>query len=119
MQYILLIYTNEAEVAARPPDVKQAVTNEYVQFMKETQAAGSWLGGDRLTSVANATCVRVREGKVLKTDGPFAETREQLAGYIVVEAKNLDEATALAAKIPGARFGTIEVRPIMGLPTVQ
>jgi len=85
---------------------------DFNAFTKGIVDAGNFKAGDRLQSVATATTVRVREGKTLSTHGPFAETREQLGGYYVIEAKDLDEATAIAARIPGARFGSIEVRPI-------
>jgi hypothetical protein len=95
------------------PD-KPALFAEYDQLMEELRAAGTLLGGNRLQSIATATTVRVRDGKVQLTDGPFAETREQLGGFFLVEAGNLDEATRIAARIPGARHGSIEVRPVHG-----
>jgi hypothetical protein len=118
MQYLLLIYSNEAEYAARPQAEVAATMAEYGTFTQGIIQSGSYKGGERLRPVSMATTVRVRDGKTLTTDGPFAETREQLGGYYVVEAKNLDEATAIAARIPGARVGSIEVRPIwaMGEP---
>lgn len=113
MQYILLIYANEAEMAGRPAEDKQAMFAEYGEFTKSIIASGHFKAGDPLQPVSTATTVRVRGGKQLVTDGPFAETREQLAGYYLVEAKDLDEARGLAARIPGAKHGSIEVRPIM------
>jgi hypothetical protein len=88
------------------------VTDEYMEFTKSIVQAGHFKAGDRLKPVTAASTVRVRNGKAITTDGPFAETREQLGGYYLIEAKNLDEATAIAARVPGARFGSIEVRPV-------
>ena len=108
MEYLLLIYDNEKRWA-KGYDPKEL--NDYTAFGKEFAAAIK--GGHALQPTASAATVRVREGKNLTTDGPFAETKEQLAGYYMVEAKDRDEAVKIAAKIPGARFGSIEVRPIM------
>jgi hypothetical protein len=112
MQYLLLIYANEAEIAGRSASALATMTAEYTEFTKGIVQAGHFKAGDRLRPTSAATTVRVRNGKVVTTDGPFAETREQLGGYYLVEAKNLDEATAIAARIPGAKHGSIEVRPI-------
>ena len=112
MQYLLMIYTNEREMAALGEAALTAMSEEYAQFTKSIVQAGNFKAGDRLRPVATASTVRVKNGKPVITDGPFAETREQLGGYYLVEAKNLDEALALAALIPGARLGSIEVRPI-------
>lgn len=118
MQYLLLIYSNEAEYAARPQAEVAATMSEYGAFTQGIVQSGNYKGGERLRPVSMATTVRVRNGKTLTTDGPFAETREQLGGYYMIEARNLDEATAIAARIPGARDGCIEVRPVwaMGEP---
>ena len=112
MQYLLLIYRNEAEMAAMTPSATASMTAEYTEFTKGIIQAGQFKAGDRLKPTAAATTVRVRNGQVTTTDGPFAETREQLGGYYLVEAKNLDEATTIAARIPGAKLGSIEVRPV-------
>jgi hypothetical protein len=112
MQYLLLIYSNEAEMAGRSPSTIASMTEEYTEFTKGIIQGGQFKAGDRLKPTSAATTVRVRGGQVAITDGPFAETREQLGGYYLVEAKNLDEATAIAARIPGARVGSVEVRPI-------
>jgi hypothetical protein len=112
MQYLLLIYANEAEMAGRTASAVASITAEYTEFTKGIIQAGQFKAADRLKPTSAATTVRVRNGKVATTDGPFAETREQLGGYYLVEAKNLDEATAIAARIPGAKHGSIEVRPI-------
>lgn len=112
MQYLLLIYDNEKEFDSRPPAAQQKVLGEYMAFGQWIQSSGHAVGSNRLRPVADATTVRVRSGKVATTDGPFAETREQLGGYYLVEAKDLDEAIQIAAKIPSAQFGSIEVRPV-------
>jgi hypothetical protein len=112
MQYLLLIYRNEAELAATPPAELASLMTEYTEFTKGIIQAGQFKAGDRLKPTSTASTVRVRNGKVATTDGPFAETREQLGGYYLVEAKNLDEAIGIAGRIPGARAGSIEVRPI-------
>lgn len=108
MQYLLLIYENEKRFSQGYPE---AELNEYRAFGKEYASAIK--GGNALQPTQTAATVRVRNGKPLSTDGPFAETKEQLGGYYLVEANNRDEAIAMAAKIPGARFGSVEVRPIM------
>ena len=113
MQYILLIYSSEAEYKRQNEASGNAMMREYMEFTQDIRASGQLVAGERLESVANATTVRVKDGKTLKTDGPFAETREQLGGFYIVNAKDLDEAVALAARIPGARVGAVEVRPIM------
>ena len=113
MQYILLIYHNEEQVAAMSEKDMAAIYKGYGTFTKGIVKSGHFKAGDPLQPVATATTVRVRNGKTLLTDGPFAETNEQLAGYYVVEAANLDEATAMAATIPTAKHGSIEVRPIL------
>ena len=112
MQYLLMIYANEAEYAKIDPATLQKVYEEYGAFTQGIVQSGNFKAGDRLQPTTTATTVRIRDGKTLTTDGPFAETREQLGGYYLVEAKDLDTALAIAAKIPGARFGSIEVRPI-------
>lgn len=114
MQYILLIYTNEAHNFS--PEERQQIFGEYMAFTQDIVKAGKFKAGDPLQPTSTATTVRLREGKTLTTDGPFAETKEQLGGYYIVEAKDLDEAVAIAARIPGARHGSIEVRPIMAMP---
>ena len=113
MQYILLIYGNAADANGRSPGDKKRMYGEYGEFTKGIIASGHFKGGDALESVSTASTVRVRDGKQLVTDGPFAETREQLGGYYLVEAKDLAEARNIAAKIPGAKHGSIEVRPVM------
>ena len=112
MQYLLMIYSNEAEYAKLDAATSQKVMAEYGAFTQSIIQSGNFKAGDRLQPTATATTVRVKDGKVLTTDGPFAETREQLGGYYLVEAKDLDAALGIAARIPGARYGSIEVRPI-------
>ncbi|WP_369721722.1 MULTISPECIES: YciI family protein [unclassified Bradyrhizobium] len=113
MQYLLLIYRNEAKLSNMSPADRQAVSAEYGVYTQSIIQSGNFKAGDGLQPTTTATTVRVREGKTLTTDGPFAETREQLGGYYLVEAKDLDTAIALAARIPEAREGSIEVRPVM------
>jgi len=112
MQYLLLIYANEAEIAKLSPDSAGTLLQEYGEFTKSIVQSGNFKAADRLRPVSTATTVRVRNGKTVTSDGPFAETREQLGGYYFIEAKDLDQAIAIAARIPGARHGSIEVRPI-------
>jgi hypothetical protein len=113
MEYMLLIYVNEAE-GKRRTDAEQGQTHrEYVTFTQNISSAGKNKGGNALEQTAAATTVRVRDGKTMVTDGPFAETKEQLGGYYLVEAKDQDEAILIAARIPGAKHGSIEVRPLM------
>jgi hypothetical protein len=113
MKYLLLICGEEKGWASMPePDRKQLMA-EFREFTQQIQASGQYVGGSQLQPASSATSVRVRDGKRLVTDGPFAETREQLGGYYLVDVKNLDEAIGLAARIPSARTGTIEVRPLI------
>jgi hypothetical protein len=116
MQYVLLIYWNESEAQKRTSEEKSKIFGEYMQFSGDIRKSGQFKGGEPLQPVSTATTVRVRDGKVLKTDGPFAETREQLGGFYLVEAKDLDEAVSVAARIPDARNGSIEVRPVILMP---
>ena len=113
MQYLLLIYENEAEANGRPDSAKAEIFRDYMTFTESIVKSGHFKGGDALQPVTTATTVRVRNGKTLSTDGPFAETREQLGGYYLVEAKDLDEAIAIGARIPSAKTGSIEIRPVM------
>ena len=112
MQYLLMIYANEVEYAKIDPATSQKIFGEYQAFTQSIIQSGNFKGGDRLQPTSTATTVRVKDGKTLTTDGPFAETREQLGGYYLIEAKDLDTAIGIAARIPGARHGSIEVRPI-------
>jgi len=112
MQYLLLIYQNEAEVEKMGEAKWKQVHADYMAYTQAIVQSGNLKAGDALQRSSTATTVRVRNGKTLTTDGPFAETREQLAGYYLVEAKDLDNAVALAERIPSAKWGSIEVRPI-------
>ena len=116
MKYLCLIYENEQEWASLSEDQGNAIMQEYYAFTDTYRKSGHVLAGDALQPTETATTVRVRNGKLSTTDGPFAETREQLGGYYLVEAKDLNEAIQIAAKIPAARNGSIEVRPIMEFP---
>lgn len=113
MKYLALIYCDEAADAARPEAEIHAEYGAYFAFTEEAKQAGVNQSGEALHPSSTATVVRVRDGKVLTTDGPFAETKEQLAGYYLFDCKNLDEAIEWAAKIPHASITGIEVRPIM------
>jgi hypothetical protein len=112
MRYLLLIYGDEKRWTTMKPAERNEIMAAYGEFTRELMAAKAMLGGEPLQDTSTATNVRVRGGKTLTTDGPFAETKEQLGGFYMVEAKNLDEAVKWAAKIPAAKHGTIEVRPI-------
>jgi hypothetical protein len=116
MQYLLLIYDDESKMKNATQADQNAMFKEYGEFTASIVKAGNMRGGDALQPSSTATTVRVREGKTLTTDGPYAETREQLGGYYLVEAKDLDEAIKIGARIPSARYGAIEVRPVMQLP---
>jgi len=116
MQYILLIYANEAESQKRTAADCAQLFQEYMKFTQSIKDSGKFRAGEPLERSSTATTVRVRDGKIVRTDGPFAETREQLGGFYMVEANDLDEAVKLAAGIPDARNGSIEVRPIMKIP---
>src|SRR3954470_2152768 len=113
MQYLLMIYRNEADLVKMDAAARQEMTAEYGTFTQSIIQSGHFKAGDGLQPTTTATTVRVRDGKTLTTDGPFAETREQLAGYYLIEAKDLDDALAIAARIPEAVRGCIEVRPVM------
>ena len=113
MQYLLMIYANEAEYGKMDAATGQKMMEEYGVFTQSIVQSGNFKAGDRLQPSTTATTVRIRDGKTMTTDGPFAETREQLGGYYLIEAKDLDTALAIAARIPGAKTGSIEVRPIM------
>lgn len=113
MKYLLLIYEAETELS---DDERQKCYEESTSLALDLHASGHFLGANPLHPVETATSVRVREGRPLVTDGPFAETREQLGGYFLIEAPDLDEAIRIAARIPAARRGTVEIRPVMEIP---
>lgn len=119
MQYLLLIYDAERELNSMPPAELQQLHADYMRFTQEIQASGHHLGGNALQPVATATTLRTRSGKTSTTDGPFAETREQLGGYYLIEAANLDEALRIGARVPSVRTGSIEVRPVLLFDQVQ
>ena len=112
MDYILLIYDNEAAMKARAQAEVSEMFKAYQEFTQDIVRTGNFKAGDPLEPTNTATTVRSRRGKAMVTDGPFAETKEQLGGYYLIQAKDLDEAIAIAARVPSARFGSIEVRPI-------
>ena len=113
MKYLCLIYDDEKEWATFSQEDQDAALKEYWAFEESIKKSGHFLASEALQPTSTATMVRVRGGKILATDGPFAETKEQLGGFYLIEAKDLDEAIAIAARIPSAGSGTIEVRPIM------
>jgi hypothetical protein len=115
MNYLLLIYGAESEAAPSDPAAARTMTDAYAAFTESIAKSGVLRAGDALESVAMATTVRVRSGDTVVTDGPFAETKEQLAGYYLVECDDLDTAIEIAARIPGATAGSIEIRPIRSL----
>ena len=119
MKYILLVHHNEEVLGNLNETELQQLREESVQLANRIHSNGQYLDAAPLHPTSTATCVRVREGKRLVTDGPFAETREQLGGYFLINAENLDEAISIGGQIPGARIGTVEIRPVMelaGLP---
>jgi hypothetical protein len=116
MQYMLLIYDEEKAWTRLSEAEQQKVMRDYRQFTEQVKASRNYIAGAQLQPATTARSVRVRDGKRLLTDGPFAETREQLGGYYLIEAKDLDEAIAIAARVPSAAMGTIEVRPVVPVP---
>jgi hypothetical protein len=120
MKYMLLCYHDEQDSHSVEQAAMQRAMDESVRLMHEIHAKGQYLASAPLHPIATATCVRMRDGKRLVIDGPFVETREVLGGFYLIDVPDLDEAIAIAARTPGARFGTIEIRPVMempGLPT--
>ena len=113
MKYLLMICGDEKAWARVSDSDRQAIYAEYRGLISELTAKGQYLGGAQLRPTSTATSVRVRQGKPLVTDGPFAETTEQLGGYFLITAPSLDDAVAIAARIPSARMGTVEVRPLV------
>jgi hypothetical protein len=119
MKFMLLIHHDEETFRKRPEAERQGMLQESVQLAQQLHASGHYLGAAPLHPSLETTCVRVREGRSIVTDGPFAETREQVGGYFLINAKDREEAIRIAARIPGARIGTVEVRPVTevsGLP---
>lgn len=112
MRYLLLIYSNEQQDAQRTPEEQEANMQAYYSFTNDLQQSGAMVGGEALHPTNSATTVQVRSGQTSSTDGPFAETKEQLGGFYMINCDNLDEAIKWAAKIPGAKDGSIEIRPV-------
>jgi hypothetical protein len=112
MRYLCLIYDEEKKLAAMSKGESDAFMGEYFTFTEDIKKSGHYVGGNALQPVHSATSVRVRGGKMSTTDGPFAETKEQLGGYYLIEAKDLNDALQVASRIPSAKLGTVEVRPI-------
>ena len=113
MRYLCLIYSDEKRWERASESEWHTVMAEYNAFTDSIKQSGNYIGGEALESTNTATSVRVRNGKPLTTDGPFAETKEQLGGFYLIKANDLDDALHVASRIPGAKYGTIEVRPIM------
>ena len=113
MKYMLLIYHDEKDWTGMSEAERQEIYGEYRQLIGELSSRGQYLAGDQLQLAATASSVRVRAGKQFVTDGPFAETREQIGGFFMIEAKDLEQATSIAARIPSARMGVIEIRPVV------
>ena len=112
MRYLCLIYDEEKKLGAMSKGESDAFMGEYFAFTEDIKKSGHYVGGNALQPVHTATAVRVRSGKMSTTDGPFAETKEQLGGYYLIEAKDLNDALQVASRIPSAKLGTVEVRPI-------
>jgi hypothetical protein len=113
VRYLCLIYDEEKKWATMPKTEADAMMGEYFAFTEGVKKSGHYIGGEALQPTPSATTVRVRNGKISSTDGPFAETKEQLGGYYLINARDLNDAIQVASKIPSAKFGSIEVRPIM------
>jgi hypothetical protein len=116
MKYLCLIYADEAIWPSLPKSEEEKMMAEYRAYGESIRASGHFLGGNRLHNVDSATTIRVRNGKMSTTDGPFAETKEQLGGFYMIEAADLNDAISVASRIPGARVGSIEVRPVWEPP---
>ena len=116
MKYILLVHHSEEVIEQLGETELGQLRAESVQLANQIHSSGKYVDAAPLHPTSTATCVRVREGKLLVTDGPFAETREQLGGYFLITAENLDEAIGIGGRIPGARIGTVEIRPVIELP---
>lgn len=119
MRYVLAIYENEKLWDAQTKAETEQMMGEYATFTEGIQKSGNYVAGEALQPVATATTVRIRDGKRLTTDGPFAETKEQLGGFYLIEADNIDQAIAIASRIPTARTGCVEVRPVIDFSQPQ
>jgi hypothetical protein len=113
MRYLCLIYDEEKKLGGMPKSESDAFMGEYFAFTEGIRKSGHYIGGEALQPVQTATTVRIRDGRVSTTDGPFAETKEQLGGFYLINARDLDDAIQVASKIPSARLGSVEVRPIV------
>ena len=116
MRYVLLIYNEERNWTTLSPEERGALGREYYACTERMMESGHHRAGEGLEATSTATTVRVRGGQLQATDGPFAETREQLGGFYLIEAPNLDEAIAIASRVPAARTGSVEIRPVMNVP---
>ena len=119
MKYLCLIYEDEKAWLKLPKEQSDAIMNEYFAFTNDIRKTGQMVAGEALQPTQTATTVRVRNGKTSTTDGPFAETKEQLGGFYLIEAKDLNEAIQVASRIPSARFGSVEIRPIIDFSQAQ
>jgi len=119
MKYLLLLYQDARILEGRSPEESARIYDEYMDYTSRIHRNGNYVAGEALQPISTARTVRQRNGKTLTTDGPFAETKEQLGGFYLVEAKDLDEAIKLASGIPAVRTGSVEVRPIMPTPPVE
>ena len=113
MKYLCLIYVDEAGSTTRTEQEGKQMTAEYMAYTDDIRRSNHYVAGEALMPTSTASTVRIRNGKLLTTDGPFAETKEQLGGFYLIEAADLNEAIQVASRIPGAKWGSIEVRPIM------
>jgi hypothetical protein len=119
MKYLCLIYDEEAKIAGMSKEDGDQFMGEYFAFTEDVKKSGHYVAGEALHPVSSATTVRIRQGKTTTTDGPFAETKEQLGGFYLIEAKDLNEALQIAARIPSARIGSVEVRPVVDFSQQQ
>ncbi len=119
MKYLCLIYDEEKKLAGMPKEESDAFMGEYFTFTEDIRKSGHYVAGEALHPVATATTVRIRNGRLSTTDGPFAETREQLGGFYLIEASDLNDAIRVASKIPSARIGSIEIRPVVDFEAQQ
>jgi hypothetical protein len=113
MRYLCLIYDDESKWTTMPKAEAEGMMGEYFGFTEGIKKSGRYVAGEALQPTATATTVRIRDGKTVTTDGPFAETKEQLGGFYLIEAKDLDEAIQVGSRIPSARIGSIEIRPVV------
>ncbi len=119
MRYVCLIYDDEKVIDAMPKDATDAFFGEYFSFSEDLQKSGKYIAGEALQPVSTATTLRMRNGKLSTTDGPFAETKEQLGGFYLIEASDLNDAIQIASRIPSVRTGTIEIRPVIDFSAQQ